>query len=537
MDLKNIQDLKNFAVGLNNKLIASEKFLTAPLASRIEKAATLHPSDQTLVQMYLFLDKRAQSPNGYLISRAELRDVYNGFYSYNTKCAQYLLDELGEINKVAAPKVYIHSEREGEDIKDLYSRHADQVLVSKLESAFDKSATLKSYDNRLAEKALKLTIAALPGSPEVVVADGREFAILCRATYNTPKGKTSLLIPVDVTNGNITPPNSFLSNAGFQVLNNKNIVEHVKSTAGSFFKVNAEQIFNVIKNAKFNTDEIESLDSVDRAVIKLKAKSGRNDLTAEGILYQKIDPIPKDVEIREHKMASTFAGKLSSVHGQAEYIHGKKASDMGRCWVQKDLEHLGFSNPQINISNVTEDKIIYSVSVAGSGFKVPVKVKSGKVSEPTMIISSGGVHEFNHQGIKEAMKQSNIKASESALGYDLVDSNHLIGEVEKRCLCGDLQGASDALVVLASRGDQTATKHAFDMYSNALEGNLVKQATTKMKTRNLGGRLVEATTLLPVDKVYIDENGVVQPKYREHMDKTDSVTAAGLLNAKIIMGL
>jgi hypothetical protein len=537
MDLKNIQDLKNFVVELGNKLTASDKFFTAKLASRLEKAASLEPNDSTLVQMYSFLNKRAESSNGYLISRYELRDVYNKLYSYNTKCAEYLSEELGEINKVAAPKVYIRSEREGEEIKDLYSRHADQALVSKLESAFDKSATFKSYDPKLAEKALKLVVASLPGSPEVSVVDGRDYAILCSATYKTPKGKTSLLVPVDVNDGNITPPNSFLSNAGFQVLNNKNIIAHVKATAGSFFRVDADSIFNVIKKAKFNTDEIESLDSVDRAVIKLKAKNGRNDLTVEGILYQKVDPLVKDVEVKASPMMNTFAEKLGSVVGQAEYIHGKKACDMGRYWVQKDLESLGFSNPQVKVSNVTEDKIIYSVSVTGSGFKVPVKVKEGKVSEPTIIISSGGVHEFDFQGVKEAINQSDIKASELALGYDLVDSNALIGEVEKRCLCGDMQGAGDALAVLSSRGDNTAIKYAFDIYSRALDGNLIKQASPKMKTINLGGRIVEATTFLPVDKVYIDENGVVQPKYRENMDKTDSVTAAGFLNAKIIMGL
>jgi hypothetical protein len=537
MDLKNIQDLKKFVVELSDKLTASDKFFTAKLASRLEKAAEYEPSDSTTVQMHLFLNKRAQSSNGYLISRAELRDVYNKFYSYNTKCAEYLSEELGEINKIAAPKMYIRSEREGEEIKDLYSRHADQALVSKLESVFDKSASYKSYDPILAEKALKLVIASLPGEPTVSVVDGRDYAILCTATYKTPKGKTSLLVPVDVTNGNVTPPNSFLSNAGFQVLNNRNIIEHVKATAGSFFKVNADSIFNVIKKAKFNTDEIESLDSVDRAVIKLKARNGRNDLTIEGILYQKVDPLVDEVKIKASPMADTFAQKLGSVSGQAEYIHGKQASDMGRYWIQRDLESLGFSNPQVKVSNVTEDKIIYSVSVAGTGFKVPVKVKEGKVSEPTIIISSGGVHEFDAVGVKEAMKQSDIKASESALGYDLVDSNALIGEVEKRCLCGDMQGAGDALAVLSSRGDQTATKYAFDIYSRALDGGLVKQAAPKMKTINLGGRVVEATTFLPVDKVYIDQDGVVQSKYRENMDKTDSVTAAGFLNAKIIMGL
>ena len=94
MDLKNIQDLKNFVVELGNKLTASDKFFTAKLASRLEKAASLEPNDSTLVQMYSFLNKRAESSNGYLISRYELRDVYNKLYSYNRNLKRNLSSQF-----------------------------------------------------------------------------------------------------------------------------------------------------------------------------------------------------------------------------------------------------------------------------------------------------------------------------------------------------------------------------------------------------------------------------------------------------------
>lgn len=540
MDVRSIQDLKRFFAKLSDKLAATDKFFTARLATRLTKAAEQNPQDHTIVQMASFLTRRSGAPSGHLISRAELHDVYKKLYTSNTKCAAYLGDELGvKTHQLPEAAPMTRSPREGESIDDLYSRHADQRMVAEFEAAFDKNATYKAYDQKVAKRAEVIVAGVLSGHPTVQAIDGRDYAILCQATYETPKGRSSVLIPVEVVNGNALVPSVFLTPSGFENLNNKLLEAHIQRTAGKFYKVNANQIFNVIKKAKFGTvDNKEELDQVDRAVMMLKSKTaGVDDVTPDGILYQKVDAETKSVQLPESKATKKFAEQLESVGGQAEFVFGKKAVDMGRYWIQRDLAEFGYKNPQIKVANISDDTVIYAVAVAGSGFKVPVKIKNNTATQPTMILTAGGIEEFTRVGIKNAMGASDPKASALAMGYDIADPAALIREVEAACHAGDINRAGDAINAINATGDERAIRYAFDVYLSALNGDQVKKSAPKMKTIKIGGNEVEATTGLPVDKLYIDESGHVQAKYRQHMDKTEDGTASGFMNAKIIMGM
>jgi len=542
MDPRSIQDFRNFVSELSNKMAAADRFFTARLASRLTKAAQQNGQDQTIVQMANFLSRRSNAPGGHLITRAELADVYNSLYTSNTKCAAYLEEELGlKAHNLPEPAQTRRSAKEGQTIEDLYSRHADQGLVAELEAAFDKNTTYKAYDPTVAKKAEKLVAASLPGDPVVQTVDGRDYAVLCQATYETPRGKSSVLIPVEVINKNALIPTVFLTPAGFENLNHKLIEDHVVRTAGKNYRVNSEQIFNIIKKAKAiaaGEPDTEGLDAVDAAVMSFKAKTGGNNLTPEGILYQKVDAETKAVQLPESKQTRTFAEQLGSVAGQAEFVFGQKAVGMGRYWVQNGLEALGYSNVQVKVANINDDSIIYAVSVAGSGFKVPVKVDNGRAMPPRMVLTASGPENFDKDGIRSALGANDINSSSMALGYDLTNPAGLIKEVQAACEVGDIVRAGDAFKALAATGDETATKYAFDLYMEALNGvKKEAKATPRMKTIKIGGNVVEATTGLPADKVYIDEYGQVQLKSRQYAEKTDEVAAGGFMNAKIIMGL
>lgn len=537
MKIRDIQDLKHFVTELSDKLAAKDRFFTARLAVRLARAAQEHPQDHTVVQMASFLDSRSQKPGGHFITRSELENVYNKLYTANTKCAAYLTEELNKkAHNLPEPAKMSRSAREGETIDDMYSRHADQTLVAQLESVFDKNASYITYDKKLAVKAERIVASMLPGFPTVKTVDGRDYAILCEACFQTPKGKTSVLIPVETVNGNVLVPNSFLTPAGFERLTHKHILDHVKKTAGKVFKVNAGQVLDIIKTAKFGKQE--DVNDVELAVIRLRAKTAA-DVTPEGILYQKVDEEVKSVEIPETELTRTFASKLNSVAGQAEFLFTKKAVDMGKYWIKREIEGFGYKNPQIKVANVAEDKIIYAVSVNACGFKIPVKVKDNNVSPPSVIVTAGGVESFDRIGIKNALGASDASTAALALGYDLANVNNLVTAVEESCAGGDFKKATEVLEAINATGDEKAMKYAFDVYLSSMNGeNTVKQASTpNLKTVKIGGNVVEATTGLPVDKVYVDENGVVQAKHRQNNEKTDACAAAGMMNAKIIMGL
>ena len=83
-------------------------------------------------------------------------------------------------------------------------------------------------------------------------------------------------------------------------------------------------------------------------------------------------------------------------------------------------------------------------------------------------------------------------------------------------------------------------KYAYNLYSEALADSGMKKTASKkheLKTVKIGGNEVCAQTFLPVDKVYIDENGVSHAKYRKDMEHTSDSKVGVAMHRKILLGL
>jgi hypothetical protein len=537
MDVRSIQDFKKLVASISDKLAQADSFFTIKLATRLTNAAELHPQDQTIIQMATFLSRRANSQGGYVITRKELADVYNKLYTTNTKCGELLAEELGvKADKLPAANQMTRSANEGETIDDLYSRYADNVLSSQLTAAFDGGNGYKLYDQSLEPRAVHIVASHLPGKPKVEVVDGRDFAIICRATYETPKGQSSVLIPVEVSQGCVLNPVVFISQAGIKDLNEESLKDHIISTAGQKFRVDASQVFEAIRRVRFAAPE--ALDNVDMAVMNFKARVGTPSHAVNGIIYQEVDKIAEAIDDSREE-SKTFAEQLGSIAGSAEFLFGKQSVAMARSMIANQLENFGYKKAQIKIANVKENSITFAVDVNGAGFKVPVKIASGKPQQPSMILASGNIEEFSKEGVRSALGFNDQKSSAAAMGYDLSRPTDLLNEVTNACTAGDMQRASVAVAAIEQSGDKMAFAHAMATYMSALEGGFNKSASTtnKIKTIKIGGNEVCAQTFLPVDKVYIDEKGVSRAKYRENSEYTDEGMAAGFMNAKILKGL
>lgn len=536
MDVRDIQNFKKFVDALGKKLADDQKFFTLKLANRLSEATKLYPTDQTVIHMANFLSKRAQA-GSYLISRSELSDAYNRLHTTNTKCASLLSEELGKPeDRLPQAHKTTRSQDEGMYMDDLYGKYADKKLVNEFEAAFDKSAKYRPYSDDAAKSAVKIVKDILGANASVSAVDGKDYAILCQATFETPKGRSHIIVPVETVNDKALIPGVFLSQAGFIDFNKENVEKHIMATAGKSFKVDASQVLEAIKVAKFGASK--EVDSVDMAVFAFKARNGTpSNYTNDAILYQEVDKVASEVNLKTAE-SDLFSEKLKTTDGTAEFVLGKKNIDIGRNIVAKELSSMGYKSASIKVASFTDNSFTLAVSANGSGFKVPVKVEKGSVVYPTVILAGGNIEKFCKDGIKSALASNDQKAAVTATNFSLMTSSQLINEVEKLCMAGDLDSASDALSAIQLTGDEKALSYAFATYMSAMDGSLSKKAEIqKIKTIKIGGNEVCAQTFLPVDKVYIDENGVAHAKYHQNSDKTDSVTAAGLMNAKIIMGL
>jgi hypothetical protein len=546
MEINN--SFRKLAEDIKRKLQNEEKFFVSALATRMSKVANENPKDLTIVQMANFLTAKSENPQNIFITRKELTDAYKALWSTNTKCASYLKDEIIEegydfdediIERQLRIKKLLEDEAES-NLSEDFENDVDQELVDALESAFNRDEDFPSVFNKEASKKAEILCQrVLPGKPTSIKAvDGSDFAIICQASYMTPRGTANVLIPLEVVDKQPLIPSIFLSQNGFESLSQANLEAHVKKVAGKSFRVDSKALLEQVKVAKFGPTK-ETLDEVDLAVLSLKSKVAATKVTPNGIKYEEIFAKTEEKQIVQpvnKEYFKAFASELSSVSGMAESVFGKSAVELGRTVIAKELKSANINSAQIKVSNFDEDKVTYSVAANGFGFKVPVtfkKASSGYLpTAPSVIVTNGGIESFDKDGIKNALAQNDYSIAAEVVGIGVGSPTELIDEVVKACDIRDFDRANIALAKLQDVGDSGYFKYAFEIYSDALMGQK-KEASVKMKTVMINGNLVEATTGLPVDRVYINENGQVVAKHNKYAEKSEDNQQVAMITNKI----
>lgn len=542
MSLHRLNEIVNRAA---KALYDNEKFAIGVLAVRARKLAESNPYDQTAIGMSNFLAKRASSKAAF-ITRAELKDVYNRLYTAGNKFAPAFSDELGTTAELLTPKIMERSASEGADfVQESYEKLADPILSNALVSAFDKTVPLKAYSNETAKSAERscfheLNRNGLPPKKVQVVA-GQPDVLICKASYETPKGESHVLVPVEVRESRALLPTVFLAKEGFLDINLKDLESHIVATAGKSFKVDVEQLLSVISNVKNGSPT--PMSDVERIIMKAAAaKETPLTHTINGILYQELDKVAYDVEMPEYEQpqeVQDFAAKLNSQAGQAEFLFSKALVDLGRNLVTQNLKQFGHKQAQIGISGSNENTIFYAVSLDNrSGFKVPVKVANKKIQEPDVILAGGNLLPFTRESVSTVLADpapAGLMAVASPL-YGLKPSD-LVAQIRQAMEQNNYVKAEDALNVLREQGDDKAFRVAYDLYTAGLRGQLPNkevQSACKLQYKSASSKhVICGHTNLPIHKVYQDANGDCQPLYRKNMEQ--SYEGASFSTSKVIL--
>ena len=536
-----IHDLTKIVGRAAKALYDNEKFPVGVLAVRAKKIAEAHPTDPTAVAMFNFLNKRASSQP--FITRAELRDAYRRLYSQNNKFGSVFAEELGP-SGLAQPHVMQHDPNEGKNlVEESYAKMADPVLANSLSSAFDKKASYTPYSAEVAVNAARTCLHELNrfvAPRKVDVVAGKPDLLICKATYGTPKGDTVALVPVEAKEGKALIPTVFLSRVGFLDLSKEALQQHIVDTAGKHFKVDVQNILDVVSNVKNGAPE--PLSEMEMIIAKARAAKGTPAThTMDGILYAQLEtPVP-NIEIEKTAETEEFGKRLASSKGAAEFIFGKKVVYTGRAMLKQSLASFGYSNPNISVVDADNNGIYFAVSVDNkAAFKVPVKVAKGNVQSPEFAVSAGSIYEFSKSGVSSILASDEVDGKMMALAspqHDLRPED-LIEQVRIAMLDGNHPMAEDALTVLQNSNNSAAYKAAFNIYLQGMSGKLVKDAECQSKCAMqrkvaYSKHVICGHTNLPVHKVYQDKNGDCQPLYRRHIAEPET---ASFLHSKVYLG-
>lgn len=518
-------------------LYDNEKFPVEVLAVRARKAAENFPSDPTVVAMSNFLTKRASSD--IFITRSELKDVYRRVFSQNTKFGGFFAEELG-IGDAPKTNVMKRHPKEGTNfMAEAYERHGDPVLANALTSVFDPKAAYKPYSPSIAKMAERTCLHELNrmvAPRKIDVVAGQSDLLLCQATFETPRGHSNVLVPVEIKEGHALIPTVFLSSVGFVDLTKSALENHILETAGQVFRVDAQQVLQVIATAKNGAPE--PLSEMEIIIARTRSAKGSND-SANNIINQQVDPAQIEVETPRLAEADSFERKLASSQGIAEFTFGRQTIDVGRKMLKQDLTSLGYKHAHVTVADADETTVYFAVSVDGqAGFKVPMKVVDRVIQNPKIVISSGNLYQFSKEGISQVLASEAVDTQAIAVAspaYGL-RAGELVEQVRVAIGQGNTDRAEDALVVLQA-SNQAAFKEALAIYQQGLNGQIKTASENSCcKTQRkvaYSKYMICGHTNLPVHKVYQDKNGDCQPLYRRSIAEAEG---GSFMHSKVYFG-
>jgi hypothetical protein len=567
MSLDKIQQLVG---SVTKSLEDSEKLFTPNLVSKLAKSLETYPSDQTLGAMFRVIGKMKDN-NTLFIRRADLKQLYTKLFSRNTKFAELFSEELGPLPTLQGSKLM-----ERDDAAELNPYQVgDQVLANALNSVFDKNQPLKLYSQKLANDAKKSVANTLDTwnlrPSKLEVSDGNDKFLVVRADYETPKGISSIYVPLEIRNNQVVEASIFMGNKGPQDLNHANLKQHLITQAGIKSAVTGTAILGILTNAATEHREISG---AELALIRLNAsRQTQSAFFDNQIVGQKMaQASQKDVELPKSNEFQSFEKQFTSARGQADFKFGPVAKT-AREHVVRELMGCGHKNPQVAVAKVDQDTIFYSVALdAGRvGFTVPVKIANGKIVKPTVLLCNGTVSAFSQEGINELYvnNYNDYKAAAVASPQHELSSGDLLNNIRQALAQDNLPAAEDALNVLAQQDNKTAYLTGFQLLINGLspltkEASAEKDEAKKSKTlselideyhanpTHEGMKAIEKAkkeleeqrkshkkhacsmvlknassehpicghTGLPMHKVYQDQDGNCRPLYRRGMDET-----------------
>lgn len=512
----------------------NEKIATPILSAKINKYLEEYPHDQTLGAMSRVIGKMAAN-NTTFIRKAELRSLYNKLYSRNTKFAEFFGNEMGVVEN--APEVAPVRE---EAVNVQPYEVEDQILANALNNLFDASIPLKTYSQPIADKAIKSVASTLDAwnlRPNyLAVASGNEKYLVIQADYDTPKGMTSLLVPIEVVNGKPVEANAFIGNAGPTELNNNNIKSYVKAFAGKKLLVTASAILGAITKA---ASENRVISDAEIAATRLNAKrQGQAEFFQNQIVGQKMaEASVKDVELPKSDEFVSFEKKFASPYGVASFNFGEDKVKIARDVIARSVTSFGYKNPQVTVTGSDDKTIYYGVALdAGqTAFTVPIKMAEGKVNAPAVMICNGALSSFTKESITKLYvnNETDYKVAAVASPQFGLKSSDLINNIRQALTSGNYAKAEDALNVLSTMGDEKAYASGFSVYMDGLAEKKVETETCcSMQVKTASSKHpVCGHTGLPLHKVYQDKQGNCRPLYRRDME--DTYEGAIFNNSKI----
>lgn len=501
-----------------DKLANGKRYSAKYVCDRVDLAKANNPGDITIGYARDVFHKRASSQEFF--TEKEITEVFNklsGLSSGRSAFREVLGDMMFDSPALAksAKKAGLDSRIPLEN--ELKPMYGDSDLSKELSGIFslDKKASFSAFSDNTLSKAVKfakvqMTSLGCPPSNVSVIKSNDHF-ILCTASVDTSDfTQVNVPIPVQITNGIPSLPQSFIQDDKLVKLNKENLYVFIKDKAN------------------------------------YKKKAARSEFAGQRST-QGIKVTTPDIP----EALSAYADLDNQLIAAASSFSSNEISKANAI-VASELSSLGLKNAQLKLAGSDNRGLRYQASIPAPGGQVyadiSVDMPNGSAVIPTTFKVAGETYKLNRTGLRTAIRRAESKGVYSKVSREVESMNRLnysqlIGEMESGVASSDFKRAESALSSIQTRFEPNKHLAALDHYSKLLKhassgserDKLIKAAVDRgdLITVPTSTQLYCPKLGLPLSKIAFDNKGRPVPATRKFQSGNINETGAMISTSKI----
>lgn len=498
-------------LSLANQVLAGKEYFVSTILGRLDDAAGALPHDAAIRTAQLTLQKRLKKEGSLsTITQRQFQSLYDDICALGNKTA--FRELLGDLLITAAPAAVAHynsdftaSCRDSDNVINL----ADDNLVGEFSSLWGNSEVVG--DNVLAngKDSLKLHFASLGfGSSTAEVVGRTDNFIMFSVQADSPIGRFTTYVPVEVRSGSCLMPSVFASDSGFVELNKDNLLSHARGVHDGTIKQASPQKLLA---------GLAAVAAVERQDIVVKTAGGDDVMISAPTLYQTINDNISAVDDGAYtdlpqSLTGMVTTDLRDALVEAGLTYGKDVVITAKTIVSDNVRRAGIRIERLAVDSEFDGGLVISASIVGSGGKktmqVPIEVIAGQVLMPSVFTSGTAIESFDAKSLSRFASASDVGVFNAAFsnkaGWTYKD---LYTHVLTNASYGNFVEAEDAMSVIAEQYGPELHKAAFtdltDILSNAADSGT--RSPTKIeqmiaeagdRARNMEDRVKMSSTLM-----------------------------------------
>jgi len=535
-----------------------QEFLLSDVYNMSLKAYEQFPEDPIIRQFAFVIEQKAERMPGHsLISQAEMTRVFNDINGLGD--TSRFRSVLGAFLKTQMPKTantnsdFINQNRVDAVEGNLdTSDYMDSELVNALHGVFgNPSSEQKSYNTSAAQKGadfLKLELEGMGFKPRVEILDGNSDALVYAAHLDTQKGIVSVAVPLDISEGKVLLPSTFVADTKLESLTANNLKYFIdkKAYLNDFSMPNASSVLKAV-GILMNRDVTASRDEFNSILTKISETGSDMHMSVPSLLSDKelADPKPYIDATPEAEMPKELAHLAHDFENsvlEAASQFGKASVNAGKQVLANELAVAGLKNAQIRYASEDDSRIVYSASFytpyGPTEINVPVemaKLSSGyRPLSPTIFKCNGETHNFDSVSLQVfANKQKTHGSMVSSDAHRYMTANELKSEIIRYAGVGDYQSCEILLGTAQERFGEDTYRNLVADYHNSLmvkHAHASKPAHRCSREIKAGKVSIEARCGcfgVPMSKVVVGSDGKCRLKTAIEREKLNPIEDGG----------